>query len=324
MSNISAAAASKKKYSQEDIINMKKELLYQFDRLEKKGVKMPKRFTMASSLEEMKAEYERLKRDREVDISVRFQRKMLMAIITGLEFMNNKFDPFDVALDGWSENVNDGINDYDDIFEELHDKYKGKANMSPELKLMFALGGSAFMFHLRNTMFKSALSGIADMKGIPRGNEMPGMNGMPGMSGMSGMSGMPGMPGMPGMGGRHQEPPVSRGRPSNGGGLGGLMGGLMGGGGIGSIIGSLFGGGGGANQMPVMPEAPRAQMRGPSNVEDILRELNGGMHAASDGDRMEVMSTLSESELSEIPDDVSANGMFVTQKKKGGGRTLNL
>jgi hypothetical protein len=28
--------------------------------------------------------------------------------------------------------------------------------------------------------------------------------------------------------------------------------------------------------------------------------------------------------LSEIPDDVSANGVFVTQKKKGRGRTLNL
>ena len=153
----------KKKLSQEDIVNMKKELLYQFDRLEKKGLKMPRKFTLASSLEEMKMEYDRLKKDREVDVSVRFQRKMLMAIITGIEFLNDKFDPFDVSLDGWSENVNDGIGDYDDIFEELHDKYKGKANLPPELKLMFALGGSAFMFHLRNTMFKSALPGMADM-----------------------------------------------------------------------------------------------------------------------------------------------------------------
>jgi len=30
-------------------------------------------------------------------------------------------DPFDVKLDGWSENINEGINEYDDIFEELHD-----------------------------------------------------------------------------------------------------------------------------------------------------------------------------------------------------------
>ena len=31
----------------------------------------------------------------------KFQGKMLMAMITGMEFLNNKFDPFDVKLDGW-------------------------------------------------------------------------------------------------------------------------------------------------------------------------------------------------------------------------------
>ena len=34
----------------------------------------------------------------------------------GLEFLNNKFDPFSVNLDGWSESVND-IFDYDEIFK---------------------------------------------------------------------------------------------------------------------------------------------------------------------------------------------------------------
>ena len=38
---------------------------------------------------------------------------MLMACVTGIEFLNGKFDPFDLKLDGWSESVHDGINDYD-------------------------------------------------------------------------------------------------------------------------------------------------------------------------------------------------------------------
>ena len=41
-----------------------------------------------------------------------------MAFVTALEFLNNRFDPFDLKLDGWSENVHEGINEYDDIFEE--------------------------------------------------------------------------------------------------------------------------------------------------------------------------------------------------------------
>ena len=58
---------------------------------------------------------------------------MLIGLISGIEFLNNKFDPFDVKLDGWSGQVNDEINDYDDVFEELFEKYKDSTNMAPEL-----------------------------------------------------------------------------------------------------------------------------------------------------------------------------------------------
>jgi hypothetical protein len=88
---------------------------------------------------------------------------MLMACITGIEFLNNKFDPFDLKLDGWSEQVSENIDDYDEIFGELHEKYKSKAKMAPELKLLFQLGGSAIMLHMTNTMFKSAMPGMDDI-----------------------------------------------------------------------------------------------------------------------------------------------------------------
>ena len=149
--------------SQEDINNEKAELLYQFDRMEKKGFKIPKTFCMDSSLEEMKTEYERMKKDKEIDASVSFQRKIMLAFTSGVEFLNNKFDPFDIKLDGWSENVHESIDDYDDVFEELHNKYKSKSQMSPEMKLLMMMGGSAFMFHLTNTMFKSSLPQMGDV-----------------------------------------------------------------------------------------------------------------------------------------------------------------
>ena len=93
----------------------------------------------------------------------KFQGKMLMACITGLEFLNTKFDPFDVKLDGWAEQVNDNIDDYDEIFGELHEKYKSKAKMAPELKLLFQISGSAIMLHMTNTLFKSSLPGMDDI-----------------------------------------------------------------------------------------------------------------------------------------------------------------
>jgi hypothetical protein len=95
--------------------------------------------------------------------NVKFQGKMLMACITGLEFLNSKFDPFDIKLDGWAEQFSENITDYDEIFAELHEKYRNKAKLAPELKLLFQLGGSAIMLHMTNTMFKSSMPGLDDI-----------------------------------------------------------------------------------------------------------------------------------------------------------------
>jgi hypothetical protein len=149
--------------SKEEIDREKAEILYQFDRMMKKGMHVPKHFTMDSNLEEMKVEFERLKRDKEVDASIAFQQKLLTAFTTGVEFLNSRFDPFDIKLDGWSESIHENIDDYNDVFEELHFKYKSKAKVAPEIKLIMMMGSSAFMFHLTNTMFKTSLPQMKDV-----------------------------------------------------------------------------------------------------------------------------------------------------------------
>ena len=147
----------------QDIKNEKIDLIYKFKKLEGQGIRTTMNYNMNSPLEDMRNEYLKLKKQREIDNSVKFQRKVMMAAITGLEFLNNKFDPFDVKLDGWSESVNESINDYDEVFEELAEKYGGSSEMAPEIKLLMMLGGSAFMFHLTNTMFKSSIPGMDDI-----------------------------------------------------------------------------------------------------------------------------------------------------------------
>ena len=84
-------------------------------------------------------------------------------MITGIEFLNGKFDPFDIKLDGWSEQINENIEDFDEIFAELHEKYKSKAKMAPEIKLLFQLASSGIMIHMTNTMLKSSLPGMDDI-----------------------------------------------------------------------------------------------------------------------------------------------------------------
>jgi len=149
--------------SKEELLREKFKMLQKLEELETKGVRLSKKYSMESSLLEMKGEYETHVEEREKKNSIKFQQKLLMTAITGIEFLNNKFDPFDLKLDGWSEQINENVDDYDEIFGELHEKYKSKAKMAPELKLLFQLGGSAIMLHMTNTMFKSAMPGMDDI-----------------------------------------------------------------------------------------------------------------------------------------------------------------
>ena len=219
-----------KEQTLEDILDEKKKILFELERLRRRGIPISKQYSLASNIDEMKTEFENIKKQREVENSVMFSRKMLMAIVTAIEFLNNRFDPFELKLDGWSENVHEGIGEYDDVFEELHEKYKSTGKVSPEIKLLLTLGGSAFMFHLTNNIFKStmpqfesalgnnpniindmmnkkssgqnqSMGGNSNNGGGGGGLDIGSLLGM--MSGMGGGGGgMPGMGGgMPGMGG---------------------------------------------------------------------------------------------------------------------------
>ena len=141
----------------------KEEVLWQLEKYRRLGVQGVKKFNMSSELEDMQAEYSKIKKQRELENSVKFQRKCLVAFATGTELLNSKLDMLDFKLDGWSEQVNENIEEYNEVFEELHEKYKEKAKIAPELKLLFMMGGSAFMYHVTNSMFKNSVPGMEDI-----------------------------------------------------------------------------------------------------------------------------------------------------------------
>ena len=174
----------------------KQKMLLKLYEYQTKGVKLSKRFTPESTYEEVKLEYDMQNKMLSNRSAVAFSRKMLMAAVTGLEYMNGRFDPFNIKLDGWSESVMENIGDYDKIFERLAEKYSGRGEMAPELELMFSLAGSAFMFHLTSSFFKS--SGGGGIEGMMRGMMNPAMmKGM--MGGMNRGTENPNAPGGPQM-----------------------------------------------------------------------------------------------------------------------------
>lgn len=139
----------------------KQHFLYKIQRLQNR---FPgRRVSLDTPLDELKYEYDRLKRQSEMSASIKFQRRTLMATVSGIEYLNKSFNPLGLHLDGWSEQVMDSIEDFDQTFEQLHDKYQGTSEVSPEWNLMIMLLGSGFMFHLSNSLFKSVLPNVSDV-----------------------------------------------------------------------------------------------------------------------------------------------------------------
>ena len=141
----------------------KSDLINKLARLEKKGFAVNKRLNAYSNVDELRSEVKRITYSIDVEQSVRFSRRMLVACVTGLEFLNKRYNPFEVQLEGWSESVMENVDDYDGVFEELYVKYRSKVSVAPEVKLIMMLGGSAMMFHLTNSMFKSVMPNMNDV-----------------------------------------------------------------------------------------------------------------------------------------------------------------
>lgn len=289
----------------EDEIREKKEILYQMDRLEAKGYRLPRKFSMQSDLEEMRAEYHRVLREKEVDASIRFQRKMMMALVTGVEFMNTRFDPFSVKLDGWSEQVHENITDYDDIFEELHEKYKATGKkMAPELRLLMSLSGSAFMFHLTNSMFKS--SQLPGIETVLRSN--------PELMRQFQSAAAQQMQQLNQAAAAVQQPAPMQ-APSPMGGMGGPGGGLF------SMMGNLFGMATPSSGPPPPPVNSRSESV--PNIDSIINNIHEEI-SQPNFNRVETLSVSDEEITSIIEDTADMNGILMNtgdrKARRGGGR----
>ena len=122
----------------------------------------PSSFNMESPYEEVEDEYEGALEDKRKKDSVKLQGWWFITLVNSLEYANSAFDPFGVSLDGWGEKVSEDLPEYEEIFSELHDKYKG-GKMAPEVSLLMRLGFSAAVVGFSNKALSSAAPAFGDV-----------------------------------------------------------------------------------------------------------------------------------------------------------------
>jgi hypothetical protein len=141
-------------------VRMKKiELLRKLSEIKSKGFALTKEYDFNSSLEEMEYEFELLKSFVDKRNGIKVYKNILLNGVSIMEFLNEKYDPFDFHLEGWGEHMSVEVDSYDDVLEELYEKYKGTGKkMAPEVKLLLLLVASGSAFHFSKS--QSSIPGL--------------------------------------------------------------------------------------------------------------------------------------------------------------------
>jgi hypothetical protein len=150
------------KMSDRDKLRKKKMMMKRLEEWRAKGLVSGAHFNNDSSYEEVEDEYETALEDKKKGESKKLYSWWFMTFVNTVEYANAAFNPFDINLDGWGEQVNDDIDSYDEIFGELYEKYKG-GKLSPEIALLLRLGFSAAVVNFTNRALSSATPGFNDV-----------------------------------------------------------------------------------------------------------------------------------------------------------------
>ncbi len=137
----------------------KLDMLRKLGELAQYGVKLSQNYNMNSDYFTMKYEYHLHTNIRSKQNFINWTSSIMLNCIYGLEILNKKYDPFSLKLTDWSTQINADITSYYDIFGEIYEKYnKPGKSMSPELKLILMIGGSALKFHLSQVAITEKLN----------------------------------------------------------------------------------------------------------------------------------------------------------------------
>jgi len=159
----SYSGSSSSKLSDRDRRRKQRMMIKKMEEWYEKGLtKHNSHFNMDSDFAEVEDEYESAMEDKRRKDSVKLQGWWFMTFVNSMEYANAAFNPFDLNLDGWGEQVSEDIDSYEEIFAELYDKYKG-GKLAPEISLLLRVVFSAAVLNFSNKALSSATPAFNDV-----------------------------------------------------------------------------------------------------------------------------------------------------------------
>jgi hypothetical protein len=147
------------KMSEDAIMKKKYELLRKFERLNKLGVPIRKRFTMDSPLDEMEMELEFVRKEKAMDSTIKQFSEWFITGMSAMEWGSKNvgmIKMFGLQLDGLSQSAQMNVGDLEEDFEELYDLYGDQMRMHPLVRIPMRTCFMVYMVHLTNQMAMKA------------------------------------------------------------------------------------------------------------------------------------------------------------------------
>lgn len=158
--------------TKEEEIHAKLTMLKKLGELTMKGVRLSQNYNMNSDYKTMAYEHELHTGMRKKTNTIRWMSNLMLNLCWGVEMANEHFDPFGFKLKDWSDQVKEDIDEYNDVFDELHEKwFKDGNEIAPELKLMFMLSGSAVKYHIAQSTLSSMPNLMEGLTANPKAAE---------------------------------------------------------------------------------------------------------------------------------------------------------
>lgn len=158
----------RKEKKQKRLLQDKYKMLAYLDRMREKGEAI-KSCDINSGYSEIKYETTRVRHLRRMKFGKHIFTQTLLDVIRLIEFLSTKIEIIDFHLDGWHKNVQYNLEEFDDVIEEIVEKYtqgdEESSSMSPEMKLGLLLLLSAVEHSTSNAGMSNGLGQIRSLFG---------------------------------------------------------------------------------------------------------------------------------------------------------------
>lgn len=141
----------------------KREMIEKLKVLKAKNYPINSNFTMDSPYDEVKMEYDVIFKQLKVMDSIKNYRQILLTFFRTFEWFNQsdynvlKRFGLDLEVNGITDSVNSDVERFDEVFEQIHEKYMTDVEVDPLLKCTFMICMTIFTYHMSQSVMKKMM-----------------------------------------------------------------------------------------------------------------------------------------------------------------------